>query len=203
MLFQILVDPLFLVVRQGVHRVDQDRRQAALIEPGRVLPGVLDHGQQERLRLAAARAGGHDDRPSRGGEQLGDGLGLVQVGSLHTGPLLHHLGELGVDGQLPPRLATLERPMGLVERLLGQEARCVEFGFQCRPQLRVLRPELRPQVVGVFVDDVVEGFDGVKAMDQYPSIPASWVDREARPFKHAASASWLPATSSLYLVRPR
>ena len=64
-----------------------------------VLPGVLDHRQQERLGLAAARAGGHDDGLRRRGEQFGDGLGLVQIGRLALGAVLHHLGQLGVDGQ--------------------------------------------------------------------------------------------------------
>ena len=41
-----------------------------------------------------------------------------------------------------------------------------------RPQLRVLSPKLRAQVVGVFVDDVVESFDGVKAHRNRPVLGA-------------------------------
>src|SRR3972149_2505103 len=50
-----------------------------------------------------------------------------------------------------------------LERRVGQEARRVNLGLQRRPQLRVLGPKLRPQVVGVLVDDVFEGLDGMEA----------------------------------------
>ena len=169
--FQVLLDAQLLVVGQGVHRVDEDGRQARLAELGGVLPGVLDDRQEKRLGLAAARAGGHDDGPRRRGEQFGDGLGLVQIGRLALGAVLHHLRQLGIQRQLPPRRTALEGPVGLVERLLGQEATGVEFGLQRRPQLRVLGAELRAQVVGVFVDDVVEGFDGVEAHIGYSPNP--------------------------------
>ena len=86
-----------------------------------------------RLRRAwpSPSAGTHHRRlpwPPRG-EQLGDGLGLVQIGRLALGAVLHHLRQLGVNGQMRHRCAALEGPVRLVERLLGQEATGVEFGF--------------------------------------------------------------------------
>ncbi len=54
---EVVADPRFLVVGQGVHRVDEDRREAVLLERRGVADGVLDDGNEEALRLARARAG--------------------------------------------------------------------------------------------------------------------------------------------------
>ena len=53
--------------------------------------------------------------------------------------------------------------MHLEERLLRHKKRGVEFPFQRLPQVRVLRPELRPEVLTVLVDDVLKGEDRMQA----------------------------------------
>ena len=78
-LLQQLVDPFFLVVRQRVHRVDEQRGDAAALEAGRVLDGVLDNGQQEALGLAGAGSGRDGERPGLGAEQPADRVALVLV----------------------------------------------------------------------------------------------------------------------------
>jgi hypothetical protein len=51
--------------------------------------------------------------------------------------------------------------MGLKERLLGEEQRLVQGLFERLAQAGIFGPELGPQVVAIFVNDVVEGKDGM------------------------------------------
>lgn len=55
---EVVPDAGLLVVGQGVHRVDEEGGEAAALEAGGVLDGVLDDRQEEALRLAGAGAGG-------------------------------------------------------------------------------------------------------------------------------------------------
>ena len=85
-----------------------------------------------------------------------------RVGPLLFGAGFHHLGELGVDRQLGPGLSLLERPVGLVERLLGEESEAHRARVPRPLATRILGPELGPEVVAIFGDDVIEGSDGMQ-----------------------------------------
>src|SRR5271166_3673934 len=62
-----------------------------------------------------------------------------------------------------PQLPDFQQPtVSLVERLLGEESRSIELAFQGRSQLGILGAELRPEVVPIFGNDVVQCSNGMK-----------------------------------------
>ncbi len=67
-----------LVSSQGIHRVDQDRLDAAAAL-GLLLAAMLQQGQQEALGFARTRAGGHQGVDGAAGQQPLKGLLLVPV----------------------------------------------------------------------------------------------------------------------------
>jgi hypothetical protein len=156
-----LPDALLLVVRQRVHRVHEDGGEPVLLEAPRVLDSVLQGGQEETLRLARSGSRRHDEGRRVRGEQVVDGVRLVQERRLGVARLLHRPGERCVEPQLAPRLAVLEGAMRLEERVLREEERLRERRLERLPQLRVARAKLRAQVVRVFVGDPVDDADGM------------------------------------------
>ena len=109
-----------------------------------------------------------------------------RVGPLLFGSGFHDLGELPVDRQLGPELPLLEGPVSLIERLLGEESRSIELAFQGRSQLEILGPELRPEVVPIFGDDVVQGSDGMKTHETRDSSEVTRTD--PGPYHSCATA---------------
>src|ERR1035441_2081103 len=92
-----------------------------------------------------------------------DGLGLMQKGVSAVGASGHGASECGINGEMIPRLAGAERPVRLIEWLLGEEERAVQFGFQRASQRPVAGAKFGLKMVAVFVNDVIEGDDGIQA----------------------------------------
>ena len=158
---EVLRDADFLIVREGVHRVDEDRRDAALLEFRRVLDRVLQDGKQEALALAGPGAGRHGERTRVFPEQVRDRFTLVEKRPRAAGAALDGLRQPPVERQLAPRRARLERPVRLEERILREEARLVERLLEPQAQLRVARPELGDKEGAILSDRLIDDGDGM------------------------------------------
>src|SRR5579872_2799941 len=74
----------------------------------------------------------------------------------------HHPRQPGIDGQIVPTLAMPKRPVCLVEWLLRQEQRAVEFALQSLLEAGVLGSELGHQVLAILINYVVKCDDWMK-----------------------------------------
>ena len=76
-----------------------------------------------------------------------------------------------------PQLPDFQQPtVSLVERLLGEESRSIELAFQGRSQLGILGAELRPEVVPIFGNDVVQCSNGMKTHGACDSSEVTWTE---------------------------
>jgi len=122
-------------------------------------PSLTQRTSSWRLRRSAQP--GHDHGTGLRRQEFSDRCRLVPVGGFTVGAVGHDLGQLGLDGQFPPGLAGLEGAVGLIVRFLRQKSRGIQFPLQRRPQPRVLGPEFGQQIITVFVDHMIQDFDGV------------------------------------------
>lgn len=133
-------DPGRLVARQRVHRVDDDRLDAAPTGP---LSAVVQDGLEVALGLARARACGDQRGLSRGARQTLHGGPLMVVGR----EALRHLGQRLAARRLPER--QVQRQIGSPDqvRAVGQEV------VDDVRQFRIRRLEAGQEEVAEGLDD--------------------------------------------------
>ena len=152
-----------LVVGQGVHRVDDDRRDARGDAPLALADQVVHDRVEERFGLAAARAGGHQDVPA-----LPDGLEDLLLVLPHrrvADQPRHDVVEQAPVGQrldrLPPGEGVGERDVRAPDQRDVQRRGAVEELAGLRFEVGIGEGEGREEVALELLADGVGEVDGV------------------------------------------